>query len=178
MSKQTTKAQLLSDIKTTRQQLEKSLAILSTDEMLIGGVVGSWSVKDVLAHLAAWEGLFLGWYQAGLRNEIPEPSPVGMSHTAMDELNQQIFEAHQHDSLDKVQAEFQNSYRLMMQVIESIPEKDLFTHKRFAWTGRWTLADYVAGNTCNHYRWARTKIRQWQLVRNKPDDLQEKQETG
>lgn len=28
------------------------------------GVVGDWPVKDVLAHLVAWEQMCLGWYEA------------------------------------------------------------------------------------------------------------------
>ena len=40
-----------------------------------------------------------------------------------------------------------------------IPEEDMFSPGRYAWTGRLTLADYIAGNTCNHYRWAKTQIR-------------------
>ncbi len=38
-----------------------------------------------------------------------------------------------------------------MAVIETIPEEDIFIQGRFHWIGGLTLADYIAGNTCNHY---------------------------
>jgi len=35
------------------------------------------------------------------------------------------------------------------------------TTGRYMWTGKSTLGDFVASNTCSHYRWARTLIRKW-----------------
>jgi len=173
MSKQSTKTQLLADIKTERNRLENCLAQLSPEDMLLSRAVSGWSVKDILAHLTAWEQLFLGWYQAGLRNETPEPSPVGMSHMAINRLNLWIHEEHKHDPLNKVLAEFQTSYQQTLTVIEAIPEEDLFAHNRFGWTGRWTVADYIVGNTCNHYRWAKSKIRELPLTRSRSKEPQD-----
>lgn len=173
MSKHTRKAQLLSDIKTQHRRLEDVLIQLSQDTQLIPGVIGHWSVKDILAHLSAWEQLFIGWYHAGDNNEIPQPSPVGMSRKSIDQLNQWIFEIHQQDSLDQVWLEFRASYQQTLEMIESIPEEDIFSHARFAWTGKWTLADYIAGNTCNHYRWAKSKIQAWLTSHNKSCDEDE-----
>lgn len=125
------------------------------------GVIDKWSVKDILAHLMAWEQLFLGWYQSGLQGKIPEIAPVGMSGKAIDALNQKIFAQYHQFPLDKVLAEFHASYQRVLAVVQAIPEEDLFTAERFAWTGKLTLADYITGNTCNHYHWAKAKIRTW-----------------
>lgn len=161
MPKQTSKAQLLTDIATDRRRLEKNLAGLSEDEMLQAGVTGVWSVKDILAHLAAWEKLFLGWYSAGMSGGAVETTPVGMCQTAMDSINERIFAQNKDRSLQDVLAEFHASFRQVMKVIEAIPEEDMFTKGRFAWTGKLLLADYIAGNTCSHYAWAKTQILRW-----------------
>ncbi len=79
----------------------------------------------------------------------------------MDALNQQIYEENQDRSLDDILAEFHASYRQVVTVIVEIPEEELFVRGRFNWTGELTLADYIAGNTCNHYAWARSQIRKW-----------------
>ena len=50
------KAALLAMIQAGYEQLEVLLATLSPEQMTIPGVNGSWSVKDNLAHLAAWQG--------------------------------------------------------------------------------------------------------------------------
>jgi hypothetical protein len=161
MAKQTAKAQLLKDIRRERRRLEQNLSGLSAQDMSRPGVTGEWSVKDILAHLVAWERLLLEWYGAGLRGESPNTSPVGMSRKAMDALNQHIFEQNRERGLDDVLAEFHASFQEVLAVAETMPEEELFARGRFDWTGRWTLADYVAGNTCNHYAWANGQVRKW-----------------
>ena len=161
MTRHTSKDQLLQDIQVQHRLLMRTLAALGEEVMLQPGAVGNWSVKDVLAHLTAWERLFLDWYYSGLRGYTPQISPVGMSRIAMNALNQQIFAKNQNQTLEDVLAEFQASYQQTLAVIETISEEDMFTRDRFAWTGRLTLADYIAGNTCSHYAWASAKIRKW-----------------
>jgi hypothetical protein len=161
MTKQTSKDQLLKDIRTERRRLEKTLFILSAEDMVQPGVTGAWSVKDILAHLTAWERLFLDWYSSGLHGSTSETTPVGMSQIRMDALNQQIYEQNRRRSLDDVLAEFHASYLEIVTVIEAISEEDMFLQGRFKWTGKWRLADYIAGNTCNHYAWAKSQIRKW-----------------
>ena len=82
-----------------------------------------------------------------------------MGQKTIDTLNQQIYEKNQGRSLDDILAEFRSSYRELVTILEAIPEEDMFVHGRFPWTGTLTLADYIAGNTCNHYAWAKSQIR-------------------
>ena len=159
MAKQTSKAQLLKDIRTERRRLEKNLSGLNAEDMVRPGVMGTWSVKDILAHLVAWEKLFLDWYSTGVQGCSPSITPVGMSQSSIDTLNQLIYEKNQWRSLEDILAEFQASYQEIVTVVESIPEEDMLVHGRFNWTGKLTLSDYIAGNTCNHYAWAKSQIR-------------------
>ncbi|GAP12782.1 uncharacterized conserved protein [Longilinea arvoryzae] len=161
MVKQTSKDQLLRDIQTERNRLENCLSELTNDELEQPGVTGDWSVKDILAHLAAWERLLLEWYQAGLRGGSSTILPVGMSRKKIDRLNQAIYEKNKDRPLNEVISEFNKSYKQVLTAIEAMSEEDLFGHGRIDWTGKLLLADYVAGNTCNHYAWAKTQIRKW-----------------
>jgi hypothetical protein len=161
VAKQTSKDQLLKDIHTERRRLEKNLSALSAEDMIKPGVTGTWAVKDILAHLVAWERLFLDWYYAGVQGCSPAIVPVGMCQSAIDALNQQINEKNRWRSLDDIIAEFHASHQQIVTIIKGIPEEDMFVHGRFSWTGKFTLADYIAGNTCNHYAWAKSQIRKW-----------------
>ena len=161
MTKQRTKDELLQDIRVERRRLEKTLAGLAPDDMTRPGAVGEWSVKDILAHLMAWEQLFLSWYETGLQGKVADTAPVGMNAKAIDALNQQVFIRYRLCSLEEVLEKFQYSYHQIMAIVQAIPEEDLFITGRCEWTGKLTLADYVTGNTCNHYRWAKDKIRQY-----------------
>ena len=59
MAKQTGRAELIQAIQAERARLEHNLSAISFTDMTLPGVVGIWSIKDILAHLAAWERLFL-----------------------------------------------------------------------------------------------------------------------
>jgi len=159
------KDQLLKDIYTERRRLEKNLSSLSEEDMMQPGVVGTWSVKDILVHLVAWEKFLLDWYQAGIQGYPPEIMPVGMSQKAISALNQEIYEKNRGQSLDHVLADFRISFQQTLTVIKAISEDDMFVHGRFEWTGKLMLADYIAGNTCNHYAWAKLHIHK--LVKRK-----------
>jgi hypothetical protein len=156
MIKQTSKQQILKDIEVERRRLENNLAELTALEMTQPGVVGAWTVKDVLAHLAAWEQFFVGWYEEGLRGEMPAtPQNANDIHA----LNRDIYERHKNTPLDDVLNDFHTSYQQTLAIIQSIPEENIFAH--LPWTGRWILGDFITANTCNHYHWAKTQIRNW-----------------
>jgi hypothetical protein len=161
MAKQKSKAELLNDILVERTRLERNLDNLTEMEMTQPGVVGEWSIKDVLAHLTAWEELFLSWYAAGVQGREPEIPPVGMGKKAIDALNQKIFAQYRQTPLNEVLTEFHASFQQILTVLQTVTEEDLFSPRRYAWTGNLVLADYVAGNTCNHDVWAKTQIHRW-----------------
>jgi hypothetical protein len=159
VTKQVSKSQLLKDIQAEHSRLERCISALEPEQMIQPGIVGDWSVKDVLAHLAAWEQLFLEWYRTGLQNNDSATPPVGMSRKAMDALNREIYQNNCQRDLDNILSAFHSSYLETLTTIDAIPEEAIFSPGRFSWTGRFTLADYIAGNTCNHYAWARAQIR-------------------
>jgi len=152
---------MLKSIETERRRLDKNLTLLTREQMVQPGVIGHWSVKDILAHLVDWEQRFLGWYQAGLRGEIPQTPAPGMTWRDLDKLNQQIYEENKDRSLASVMDEFKKSYQQVLDTVSRIPEEDIFTVGHYAWTGKGNLTVYILANTANHYRWAKTQIRKW-----------------
>ena len=162
MTKHRNKAGLVAAIQVEHRRLEKTLALVNWNDMVREGVVGNWSAKDVLAHLTAWEQLLLRWYDEGFHGKMSSPPvPTGMSRSSEDALNQKLFEQNRKRQLASVLSEFQTSYQQVLSTVQVIPEEDMFTPGSYAWTERLTLADYIAGNTCNHYLWAKTQIQKW-----------------
>jgi hypothetical protein len=118
--------------------------------MVKTGNAGEWSVKDILSHIAAWEKNFLSWYEAGVKGakvDKPDFSKSGV----LDEVNRQIYESNRRRRLEDVTAEFKDSYKRILTVVESIPEEVLFAHGKFSWTRRLTVAEYIVANTGEHY---------------------------
>jgi hypothetical protein len=156
-----TRAALLERIGGERRRLEVTLSGLSPEQMELPGVIGRWSAKDILAHLAAWETLFCGWYQAGLRGETPEMPAPGFTWREMDALNEQIYQQQRARSLAEVQAWFDASHHDFLAQVAAIPEEALFSRPRSAWQGKYRLVTYVLANSAQHYHWADGHLRNW-----------------
>jgi hypothetical protein len=159
MPKATTKQQVIKDAQTERAALEKLLATLTPEQMTQSAAVNDWSAKDVLAHLIEWEGMVVKWYETGAKGKVPAVPSEEYNWGQLPQLNHDIFLKHRDRSLADVQKEFKSSYKKIVKVIESIPEKELFTRGQYTWTRSNLLAAYFTSATSSHYRWARTEIK-------------------
>jgi hypothetical protein len=150
MDKPASKPELLKSIRTERQRLENTLKGISPSDMAKDSHPDAWSVKDNLAHIAAWEKKLLKWYETGLRGE-KQAMPQWSQPDLIDEINLKIYQHNRERTLPEVLQEFADSYKQTLKVVESIPEDGMFTSGKYDWTGEGTLADYIMGNTCGHY---------------------------
>jgi hypothetical protein len=151
----TTKTDLLAAIRRERQRLEAAIDALDADALVQPGVTGSWSIKDIMAHIVAWEQTMLGWYRAGSREDVPFTDEV------VDAVNQQFYEEHRDRPLADVRAAFDASYRETLAAVEGMSQQELFTLEHFTWTGEHPLAMYVQANTHWHYAEHLEEITAW-----------------
>ena len=135
-----TKAQLIAKMKESRAALEKVIAKVPPEALLIPGICGEWSGKDVLAHVAHWQELHLGWWAAEQRGETPHTPVPGFSWKDIDALNHQIFLAHRDQSLDEVLKYLRDTFQKFLTVIEQTSEDDLFKPGLVSFTGKRSLA--------------------------------------
>lgn len=163
MGKRLRKRELLQEIDRERTALDDTIALLTTRQMTQAGVTrGEWSVKDILAHLVEWQQMNLDWYTAGLRGEKSAMPAPGFTWREIPRLNEMIYRKHRRRSLPAILQDYHLTHERIVALIETLPDADLMTLGRFAWTGpSWTLSDYFRANTAAHYLWARTRIRRW-----------------
>lgn len=159
MPRATTKTQLLEDMETEYKALEQLLAGLSSERMIQPGIVGEWSVRDVLAHLLEWQQMVLRWHAAGLKGKAVAIPAEGLSWAQIPELNQRIYEKHCARPLADIQKEFKASHKKMLSTIQGLSEEELFTRGHYAWTKNNTLGTYFVSCTSSHYLWARTNLK-------------------
>jgi hypothetical protein len=159
MSRPLNKAQLLNAIQAESAILEKLLNSLTPAQMAAAPTPGAWAVKDILAHLYAWQQMFFGWYAAGQRGETPALPAVGYKWSQIPALNQHIYEQHCHLSAGQALALFRQSHAETLRFIESLPEDELTTPGYYAWLKDSSLLVYLNANTAAHYRWAVKDIR-------------------
>jgi len=102
------KANLLERIQSEHQKLETLLACLDENRMTQPGLVGAWSIKDILAHIAAWERCMLHWVgetRQGLTPRLPT------SKHDLHRWNARFYQENQPRPLAEVLAEFHQSYQ-------------------------------------------------------------------
>lgn len=159
------KAGLLESTLTERAILERKVNCLTPAELVYPGSMGVWSVKDILQHLVDWEQRWIGWYEAGKRGDRVETPEPGYNWRQMGELNEKYRLLQIDRPLDEVLTGFHASYQQIMRLVEIIPEPEMLTLHVYAWTGKLPLIAWIAGNTCEHYHWARQMIHPFAIRR-------------
>ncbi|MEX2227037.1 MAG: ClbS/DfsB family four-helix bundle protein [Dehalococcoidia bacterium] len=154
------KQELAEITRSSRGALEAELAQLSDEQMLTPGVVDDWSVKDVLAHISAWERMFIDWIDALMRGDKPD-RPEFFTDEWTDKVNARVYWAHRTDSLEVVLAEFHAMHEVMMEFIEGLSEEDLFDHARFPWANGREMAPWLRANADEHYDEHREQLEAW-----------------
>lgn len=154
------KPALLDNIHTARTQLETLIRGLGDTQLTTPGVLGAWSVKDILAHLAAWEQLTLERLNAGLGNR---PLPMRLIKTAEDIqwMNEKVYARNRDRSLIDVQDDFRMAHQRLMEKVEDIDKKILQNPARLEWTNGRPLWELIADNTYLHDAEHQNAIETW-----------------
>ena len=166
MPKPQNKAELIAASHKERQALEEFLSTLTAEQKTQPGIVGHWSVKDMLAHLIEWEQMVLGWLAAGEAGQKPHVPAEGYKWSQIPALNEAIRQKYQARPLDEIEGLFSESYRQTMAAIERLSEESLFTPGLYPWMNKNTLAAYFTSCTGSHYRWARKELRKGFRAKN------------
>jgi hypothetical protein len=144
----TTREELLRLVREGRAQLEADIARFSEVEML-AAEPGRWSMKDLLAHIAAWDRRTCDLFAAASRGEAPAERISGGDD--VDRFNAAAHERNRDLPLPAVRAEFKAAFDDSMVWIDRMPDDLLFDPARVPWNGGHALAWNVAANTYWHY---------------------------
>lgn len=168
MPRPSNKAELLEAIDREYAALQAEIAEIDSADLVKAGACEDWSVKDLLAHLDAWHELFLEWERAGAAGESIDMPASGYTWKETPELNHEIYRRHKNDDFTAVVERLTRSHARIRRVIDSYNSEDLFTKKRFRWTGSTSVGSYAVSATSSHYDWARKLIRKYKknLVAN------------
>ena len=139
---------LLDLIHAGRSRWESALAQLTPEQMTAPVLFDGWSVKDLVAHVGAWERTAAGVFAALLSGQAPD---FEIDEIALDAFNARFFAEHHDQSLGEVMAGEQAAYRSFFSLVEGASEADLFDPDRFVWMQGGFFAEWVGANTFEHY---------------------------
>lgn len=115
---------MLKDISAAHLQLRKLISSLSDEELLRPETAGAWSAKNLIAHLADWEGLLLAVIQDREAGR-PESWPIADGDMqGLDAWNNAQVIARADWSLEDVQEYFDQTHADLMEVLEKSQNVD------------------------------------------------------
>ncbi len=112
------KAEFLQAMRTARAELNEAISGLSEEQMSQDLVTAEWTIKDILAHLAAWETETLRAVTRAERGEDSGP----MINESVDEWNARRVEERRRLPLVDVMQEFNDGYDQLLAALERWPE--------------------------------------------------------
>ncbi len=149
-------ASIFDEIRTERAALLKVIDGLESAAIERPGMVGAWSIKDVLAHIAGWQDWMLRAYPARLETgEVPEDMQVTEDNT--DEWNERFVEERRERPPDKVLEELSDGLRRLQTFAANLGMARLTSAN--PWPGREaSVTDYLREHLVDHDREHREHI--------------------
>jgi hypothetical protein len=140
--------ELLEGILKERKLLEDVLASIDPQDYLEPVFEGDWSIKDMLAHIVAWEQRMITWVGQAAEGILPD---MPGNDQEVELLNSQSYHQDKDLPLDQVLQAFERSYPQALSVAENTPEEVLFTKDLFEARENpfWIT---VGANTSWHYK--------------------------
>jgi len=151
--------QVLTRIRTAWADFEESYAGLSHAQLLVPDVTGSWSVRDIIAHVTWWEEEALE-HLPRIR-EGGRPPRYSVMYGGIDAFNALRTEQRRTLSLDAVLRQHDDVHARLIEYVREAPEELFARETRFR--RRLKLDTY------GHYPIHATAIREWRRARSRDD---------
>jgi len=111
------------------------------------------TISDVVCHLHEWHTMMKNWYKVGMSGQKPAIPAEGVTWQTLPVLNRRIWEKHQGTELKKALMLLKKSHQEIMALVEKHTDEELFTKKKYTWTGTTSLGAYFISNLSSHYEW-------------------------
>ena len=146
----TPKQELLNEAAREYKAFHESLQGLN-EEHLDAVWLGTWSIKDIVAHIVGWHGEMAGALERLARGE--RPVPPGVSYDDVDAWNARFVAARRGAEAADLLLELDKSHERFMHLADAVPEERFEPGK--------TAYRIVDGNSAHHYREHGEQIRAW-----------------
>jgi hypothetical protein len=143
----------------------KSLIEKTSEEYrMIPEVQADWSVKDIMAHITAWERFGQDRIHSAKTGE-PIQFPVIESDDFVNDFNAEVYKENASVPLSKVEDEFEAAHEELLETIRELDDDFLQSALPFDWAGDLTAMVFLSANTHWHYPEHGLAIRVW-LTKN------------
>lgn len=145
------KTKLLEELRSARAEWDALLAEIGAARITEPGVLGEWSVKEIVAHLTGYSRWFVNASEAYFRGEPPPRE--GTEGLPFDEVNRIYVESAQHLSLAETLTESQAVFQRLMELVDRHSEEFLTQPQQLPGApGPFVVWHILRGNVYDHYR--------------------------
>ncbi|OHD23264.1 MAG: hypothetical protein A2Y38_24330 [Spirochaetes bacterium GWB1_59_5] len=117
------------------------------------------TIADVICHLHEWHVMMKNWYEIGMSGKKPAIPAEDVTWATLPVLNHRIYEKYKGTELNAALHLLNKSHKEITDIIKSHTDDDLFTKKKYVWTGTTSLGAYLVSATSSHYDWALKTIK-------------------
>ena len=149
------KQQLLTALREEFNRWEALLASLSEAQITTPALPENWSVKDVIAHLRAWQQRSVARLEAAQLDREPayprwpaqfDPEAEGQPH----DLNAWLYQQSRGQPWPSVHADWRAGFLRFIELAAAIPEKDLLNPQKYPWMEGQPLAGSLQASYEHH----------------------------
>jgi hypothetical protein len=151
-----TRDELLKRMDNGRAEFTALVDRVPEDSMALPKLANGWSVKDMLAHLAAWERRAVYLYRV-----LSAGQTVDDGVTDFNVFNAATYAANLNRPLGEIRAEENAAFSDLRAVAETAPEAHLFDPAQYAWTEGRPFVDWIGWNSYDHYLEHIPDLRAW-----------------
>jgi hypothetical protein len=149
------KAQIIAKLRQEFNRWEELLNRIDEGQITSAHLAADLSIKDIIAHLTAWQQISVARMEAArqhIQPEYPEwhseldPEPGD----ELDQTNAWIFERYQDQTWGEIHREWAERFRFFLEISEAFPEDNLFEPGRYPWIKDYPLSAVLQGTLAHH----------------------------
>jgi hypothetical protein len=157
------KEELISALTTGRADFLKTIDGIPQQEMTIPGIIGQWSLKDLLVHLTRWEAeLVKLLWQA---KQGTTPTTMHFTPETVDQVNERWYQQSSSRSMDVVWGDFLKVREQTIRRVGGFGEVELNDVDYYPWLDGSPLWKWIADDSFGHEAEHIEDIRSW-MMRN------------
>jgi len=150
------KKQILTMLKEEFNRWEELLASLSEEQITAPPLPSNLSIKDVIAHLRAWQQVSIARLEAAQLNKEPVfPNWLGgldpESEDDRDQFNARIYETYHQQPWSRVHQDWRDGFLRFLKLGEEIPENELLDTEKYPWLKGYSLFAVLQGSYEHHH---------------------------
>ena len=159
------KEHILAALREQFESWEQLLASLREGEITAPHFDLDWSIKDVVAHLWAWQQISIARMEAGVLDQ--EPSYPGWIVSIgedweenANQVNDSTFENNHEKSWQEIHENWRNGFLRFLALGNQISERDLLDGDRYPWLKGYSLA-FILVASYDHHQEHLQKLTDW-----------------